>query len=43
MKYPEYKQLNMPAIEAEMQQIWKKNNYFERSVSEREGATPFAL
>ncbi len=43
MKYPEYKQLNMPAIEAEMQQIWKENNYFERSVSEREGSTPFVF
>jgi isoleucyl-tRNA synthetase len=43
MKYPEYKQLNMPAIEAEMQQIWKNNNYFERSVSEREGSTPFVF
>jgi isoleucyl-tRNA synthetase len=33
----------MPAIEAEMQQIWKENNYFERSVSEREGSTPFVF
>jgi len=43
MKYPEYKQLNMPAIEAEMQQQWKQGNLFERSVSEREGATPFVF
>jgi isoleucyl-tRNA synthetase len=43
MKYPEYKQLNMPAIEAEVQQIWKQGNLFERSVSEREGATPFVF
>lgn len=43
MKYPEYKQLNMPAIEAEMQQIWKENNFFERSVSQREGSTPFVF
>ncbi|MES2478722.1 MAG: isoleucine--tRNA ligase [Bacteroidota bacterium] len=43
MKYPEYKQLNMPAIEAEMQKIWKENNFFERSVSQREGSTPFVF
>lgn len=43
MKYPEYKQLNMPAIEAEVQQQWKQGNLFERSVSEREGATPFVF
>lgn len=43
MKYPEYKQLNMPAIEAEMQKIWKDNSFFERSISEREGAVPFVF
>lgn len=43
MKYPEYKQLNMPAIEAEIQQQWKQGNLFERSISEREGATPFVF
>ncbi len=43
MKYPEYKQLNMPAIEAEMQKIWKENNFFERSISQREGSTPFVF
>lgn len=43
MKYPEYKQLNMPAIEAEMQKIWKENKFFERSVSDREGAIPFVF
>lgn len=42
-KYPEYKQLNMPSIEAEMQQKWKANQYFERSVSQREGAIPFVF
>lgn len=43
MKYPEYKQLNMPSIEAEVQQQWKQGNLFERSVSEREGSTPFVF
>lgn len=33
----------MPAIEAELQKIWKENNLFERSVSEREGAAPFVF
>jgi isoleucyl-tRNA synthetase len=43
MKYPEYKQLNMPAIEAEIQQSWKKNNLFEASVTQREGSVPFVF
>ena len=33
----------MPAIEAEMQEIWKQGSLFERSISEREGATPFVF
>ncbi|MBL7713520.1 MAG: isoleucine--tRNA ligase [Chitinophagaceae bacterium] len=43
MKYPEYKQLNMPSIEAEIQKTWKENNLFEASVSQREGAAPFVF
>ncbi|HTN17969.1 MAG TPA: isoleucine--tRNA ligase [Chitinophagaceae bacterium] len=43
MKYPEYKQLNMPAIEAEIQKNWKENQLFEASVSQREGAAPFVF
>lgn len=43
MKYPEYKQLNMPAIEAEMQKIWKENKFFEQSISQREGSVPFVF
>lgn len=43
MKYTEYKQLNMPSIEAELQAKWKQNQLFERSVQERSGAAPFVF
>ncbi len=33
--YPEFEQLNMPAIEKEILQWWKENKVFERSVNER--------
>lgn len=33
--YPEFEQLNMPAIEKEILQWWKECKVFERSVSER--------
>jgi isoleucyl-tRNA synthetase len=42
-KYPEFKQLNMPSIEQDMLQHWKEGEYFEKSVSQREGAIPFVF
>ncbi|GAA4453246.1 isoleucine--tRNA ligase [Rurimicrobium arvi] len=43
MKYPEYKQLNMPSIEADIQKIWSENDTFNKSISTRDGATPFVF
>lgn len=42
-KYTEFKQLNMPSIEQELLQRWKDGKYFEQSVSNREGRTPFVF
>lgn len=41
--YKEYKQLNLPAIDAEVLQFWEKEKVFERSITEREGKTPFVF
>jgi isoleucyl-tRNA synthetase len=43
MKYPEYKQLNMPSIETEVQKIWSENELFKKSISDRNGAPPFVF
>jgi isoleucyl-tRNA synthetase len=43
VKYPEYKQLNLPLIESEIQAKWKSENSFEKSVSQREGSIPFVF
>ncbi len=42
-KYEEYKQLNLPSIGDEILAKWKQNNAFEKSVSLREGKTPFVF
>lgn len=42
-KYAEYKGLNMPAIEQEIQQGWKENDVFRKSVDQREGNEPFVF
>lgn len=42
-KYTEFKQLHMPSIEQEFLQRWKEGKYFEQSVSNREGRTPFVF
>jgi len=42
-KYKEYKQLNMPSIEQDVLQGWKENKVFEKSVSQRDGETPFVF
>ena len=40
-KFNEYKGLNLAALSREVLALWEKENLFERSVSEREGHTPF--
>ena len=40
-KYPEYKQLQLPAIAEKVLQYWQDQQIFEKSVSSREGRAPF--
>ncbi len=42
-KYREYQQLNLPSIEQEVLAKWAEKQAFEKSVSLREGATPFVF
>ncbi len=42
-KYPEYEQLNLPKLAEEVLERWTANNIFEKSVTEREGSTPFTF
>jgi len=42
-KYREYQQLNLPSIEQEILAKWTAEQAFEKSVSLREGATPFVF
>jgi isoleucyl-tRNA synthetase len=42
-KYKEFKQLNLPSIEAEVLERWEKQEAFRKSVSLREGAEPFVF
>lgn len=41
MKFAEYKNLDLPKIAEEILQFWEEANIFEKSVSTREGKTPF--
>lgn len=41
--YKEYKSLNLPEIEKEILQFWKENKVFEKSVTNREGKTPYVF
>lgn len=43
MKYPEYKQLDLTAVNREVAAWWKEHRVFERSISEREGAPSFVF
>jgi isoleucyl-tRNA synthetase len=43
VKYKEFSGLNLPAIEQEVLAKWKESQAFEKSVSLREGATPFVF
>ncbi len=42
-KYHEFKGLNLPAFEQEVLARWTENQAFEKSVSLRDGATPFVF
>src|SRR6266436_9816181 len=42
-KYPIYTKLDLPQISADMLRFWKENNTFEKSVSSREGKTPWVF
>lgn len=42
-KYPEYKQLNLPQISKDILKFWEENNTFAKSVSSREGKTPWVF
>lgn len=43
MKYPEYKQLNLPEIDSQILQTWDAEQTFEQSVSTREGKPDFVF
>jgi isoleucyl-tRNA synthetase len=42
-KYPEHKQLNLPAVADELLQYWQDKSIFERSVTEREGKPSYTF
>jgi isoleucyl-tRNA synthetase len=42
-KYPEYKNLNLPEINKQMLASWEEQQIFNKSVSSREGKTPFVF
>ncbi|HEU4472564.1 MAG TPA: isoleucine--tRNA ligase [Flavisolibacter sp.] len=42
-RYKEFKQLNLPAIEKEILERWQREQAFEKSITLREGATPFVF
>src|SRR5256885_16076802 len=39
--YPEYKNLELSEIDRQILLFWKENQIFEKSISTREGKTPF--
>ncbi|MBA3662624.1 MAG: isoleucine--tRNA ligase [Bacteroidetes bacterium] len=42
-KYPEYKQINLPQISKDILKYWEENKTFAKSVSSREGKTPWVF
>lgn len=42
-KFTEYKGLDLPNIASEVLAYWKENDVFEKSVTSREGATPYVF
>ncbi|MBE7178258.1 MAG: isoleucine--tRNA ligase, partial [Mucilaginibacter polytrichastri] len=43
MKYPEYKQLDLPGIGQDVLGFWKQNNIFEKSISSRPAEKPYTF
>jgi isoleucyl-tRNA synthetase len=43
MKYNEYKSLNLPQVADEVLAFWEEQKIFEKSISTREGKTPFVF
>jgi len=43
IKFNTYKGLNLPKLGEEILEFWEKENIFEKSVSSREGKTPFVF
>jgi isoleucyl-tRNA synthetase len=43
MKYPEYKQLDLPAVAKEILKKWDNNNTFQKSIETREGNPQFVF
>jgi isoleucyl-tRNA synthetase len=42
-KYNEYGGLNLPNVAQQVLDKWKKEQVFDRSISSREGATPYVF
>jgi isoleucyl-tRNA synthetase len=42
-KFTEYKGLDLPKVASDVLDFWKENNIFEKSVTSREGATPYVF
>jgi isoleucyl-tRNA synthetase len=42
-KFPEYKGLNLPNVASEILAYWEENDIFDKSVSTREGNTPYVF
>jgi isoleucyl-tRNA synthetase len=42
-KFTEYKGLDLPTVASEVLDFWKKENIFEKSVTTREGNTPYVF
>ena len=43
MKFTEYKGIDLPKVADEVLKYWEDNDIFEKSISEREGNTPFVF
>lgn len=43
LKFPEYKGLDLPKVTEDILNYWEKHNIFKKSVTTREGATPFVF
>lgn len=43
MKYTEYKSLNLSQTAKDIQKFWEDNKIFDKTISSREGKTPFVF